>query len=62
MGHLDTVEAELRQKLAENDAEGLVAWVKAKILESYRNGQTARGTGERRFTRRPGLAAPQEPR
>ncbi len=43
MGHLQDVEAELRERLAKDDSEAVVAWVKEKILESYRNGQKARG-------------------
>jgi hypothetical protein len=39
MGHLRTIESELRQVIAEGDKEALVVWVKERILESYRNGQ-----------------------
>ena len=38
MGHLQTVEAKLRELIAEGDEEALVRFVKDKVLESYRNG------------------------
>jgi hypothetical protein len=49
MGHLQTIESELRQVIAVGDVEALVAWVKERILESYRNGQAVRrSSGESR--------------
>jgi hypothetical protein len=46
MGHLQTIESELRSIIAAGDMEALVVWVKERILESYRNGQAVRrGSG-----------------
>ena len=42
MGHLQTIESELRSVIAEGDTEALVSWVKERILDSYRNGQAVR--------------------
>lgn len=39
MGYLDEMEKVLREKLEASDAEGIIAFVKAAVLESYRNGQ-----------------------
>ena len=42
MGHLQTLEAELRRLLAEcEDEDQLVRFVKEQVLASYRNGQAA---------------------
>ena len=38
MGHLEEIETTLRELIARNDAEALVAWVKERVLESYKNG------------------------
>lgn len=46
MGHLQTIESELRRIMAEGDTEALVTWVKERILESYRNGQAVRRSSE----------------
>jgi len=46
MGHLQTIESELRRVIAEGDTEALVTWVKERILESYRNGQAVRRSSE----------------
>ncbi|HLH56541.1 MAG TPA: hypothetical protein VKY92_23350 [Verrucomicrobiae bacterium] len=46
MGHLQTIESELRRVIVEGDTEALVAWVKERILESYRNGQVLRRSSE----------------
>jgi hypothetical protein len=47
MGHLQTIESEFRRVLADGDSEAVVAWVKERVLESYRNGQAARTAGAR---------------
>lgn len=38
MGHLQEIETTLRDLIARNDVEALVAWVKERVLESYKNG------------------------
>lgn len=38
MGHLQEIEQTLRELLAKKDEESLVAWVKERVLESYKNG------------------------
>jgi len=43
MSHLQKIETEFRERLAKDDVESLVSWVKDRILASYRNGQAARG-------------------
>ena len=42
-GHLQTIEQELRALLDEGDTEKIVKTVKTRVLESYRNGQAAKG-------------------
>ncbi len=39
MGHLQTVEADVRRLIEEADEEKLVRYVKEQVLASYRNGQ-----------------------
>ena len=49
--HLEQIEQDLRSLIARNDAEALIAWVKERVLESYKNGLAARrgaGTREQR--------------
>ena len=53
MGHLQQIEAEFRERLAKNDVESLVSWVKERILASYRNGQAARGRATAESTSAP---------
>lgn len=42
MGHLQTMEQELRKVLETGDAETVVRFVKEAVLASYRNGVAAR--------------------
>ena len=54
MGHLQQLEAELRERIAEGDVESLVKWIKDQVLQSYRNGLGARqvpGKGAERIPR-----------
>jgi hypothetical protein len=44
MGHLQQLDSELRDRLAEGDIEALVKWVKDQVLQSYRNGLATRKT------------------
>jgi len=47
MGHLKQLDVELRERIAEDDTETLVKWVKDQVLQSYKNGLAARQkTGE----------------
>lgn len=43
MGHIQQFETDFRARHQAGDVEELVAWVKAQILQSYRNGLAARG-------------------
>jgi hypothetical protein len=42
MGHLKQLDVELRERIAEDDTETLVKWVKDQVLQSYKNGLAAR--------------------
>jgi len=44
--HLEQIEEQLRSLIAQGDAGALVAWVKERVLESYKNGLSARRRGE----------------
>ena len=57
MSHLQQIEAEFRERLAKNDVESLVSWVKDRILASYRNGQAARGRATAKDTTAPAVKA-----
>jgi len=58
MSHLQQIEAELRDHIAQNDEEALVAWVKERVLESFRNGQgKGRNTNATANTARPRATA-----
>lgn len=42
MGHLESIEQELRELLTHAEPEAVVSWVKERVLQSYKNG-LARG-------------------
>lgn len=55
MGHLQTVEAKLRDLIHAGDEEALVRFVKEAVLQSYRNGLALRqhaGAEGQKFERR----------
>ena len=49
MSHMQHIEAELIELLEDGDTDAIVKWVKAKVLESYKNGlkATPRSRGKR---------------
>jgi hypothetical protein len=54
MSHMKMIEAELLELLEDGDTNAIIKWVKAKVLESYKNGlkTTPRSRGTRSASKR----------